>query len=139
MTRLTQVAIATRKTIRWGIIFVLFLIIGKFTFDMSVKVYRHFYPEPPPPPTITFGKLPKIAFPGKDRPKMGQIKVETPTGDLPAFKTQQKVYFMPKLSSQLLSLETTRFKTAAMGFNEESQVSDTVYKFKSPNSSTLEI
>ncbi len=129
MTRLTHVAIATRKVIRWGLFFAIFLIIGKVSLDIGVGVYRHYFPEPPPPPTLTFGRLPRINFPVKDRPAITQLRVETPTGDLPTLPLQAKVYFMPKLSPTLLSLDNARSKARTLGFDVEESVSETVYRF----------
>lgn len=133
MATLTQTAIITRKTVRIGIFFIIFLIVGKMSLDLSIKVYRHYFPAPPPPPTVTFGKLPAISFPTNQRPSISSLSVETATGALPVLSTQAKVYFMPKPASNLLSLDVARDRAKSMGFTEnEEKVSETVYRFKSP-------
>lgn len=135
MTTLTQAAIVTRKSVRFGIFFIIFLIVGKMALDLGIKVYRHYFPVPPPPPTVTFGKLPKIAFPQKERPGLTSINIETTTGGLPSLPTQAKVYYMPKPASNLLSLDVARTKAKELGFTQnEEKVSETVYRFKSENS-----
>lgn len=132
MATLTQTAVITRKTVRIGIFFIIFLIVGKMSLDLTIKIYRHYFPAPPPPPTVTFGKLPVIAFPTKERPNISSINVETATGSLPILPTQAKVYFMPKPASNLLSLDVARTRAKSMGFTEnEEKVSETVYRFKS--------
>lgn len=133
MTSLTQVAVVTRKIIRYGIFFIIFLIIGKMSLDLGIRIYRYYFPAPPPPPTLTFGKLPAIKFPQKERPNIAQLDVETPTLSLPVLPTQAKVYFMPKTSSNLLSLDTSREKARQLGYTGgEEKVSETVYRFKHP-------
>lgn len=137
MTSLTQVAITTRKIVRYGIFLIIFLIIGRMSLNLGVRIYRYYFPAPPPPPTVTFGRLPKISFPEKDRPKINQLKVETATGSLPNLPTQAKVYFMPKVSSTLLSLDSARQKAKQLGFTGgEEKVSETVYRFKLPDAET---
>lgn len=135
MTTLTQIAIATRKIVRYGLFFLIFLVIGKMSLDLGIRIYRYYFPEPPPPPTVTFGKLPSIKFPVKDRPTIGQLDVETATGTLPVLPTQAKVYFMPKLTSNLLSLDSAKEKARLLGYTGgEEKVSETVYRFKHPES-----
>lgn len=140
MITLSQAAIIGRRTVRFSIFLVIFLIIGKFVFDFGIKIYRRYYPEPPPPPTVTFGKLPKLPFPEKNKPQI-EYKVETPTGSLPTFGPQAKVYFMPKSSALFFSLENSQKRAAALGFkNGSEQISPTLYKFKNSDSSaSLEI
>lgn len=140
MTTLTQIAVVTRKIVRYGIFLIIFLIVGKITLDLGVRTFRYFFPKPPPPPTVSFGKLPKVLFPEREQKSISSIKVETTTGELPKLPTQAKVYFMPKLSPHLLSLDAARQKAASLGFPDQQQVSQTVYQFKNPNfPSTLEM
>ena len=141
MTSLTQVAVITRKVIRYGIFFLIFLIIGKIVFDISFKIYRTVFPAPPPPPTVTFGKLPKIPFPEATQPLAFTYTLETAEGGLPKLSTQAKVYFMPQPSPNLLSLDAAKNKANALGFKpEEQQVSQTIYRFPHKSApSTLEV
>lgn len=133
MSSLTQVAISTRKTIRYGIFFIIFLIIGKMIWGSAIGIYRKLNPPPPPPPTVKFGKLPTLPFPppteGEVRPNL-TFSLETPEGGLPALPSQENVYFMPKISSNLLSLQIATDKAVSLGFSPNwQQVSDTLYKF----------
>lgn len=69
--------------------------------------------------------------------------LETATGSLPTdIPSQAKVYFMPKVNSNLLSLDTAKAKATALGFNDPNPQaeSDSLYKFKNPGfPSTMEI
>jgi len=140
MANLTQTAIITRKVVRYTIFGVIGLIIGKFLFDASLSTYRHFFPAPPPPPTVTFGRLPTIDFPSQEKKSLSFI-LETPQGTLPTLETQAKVYFMPKLSPQLLSLDAAIKRAGDLGFKPEpQQKSETLYSFSHKSShSTFEI
>ncbi len=96
-----------------------------------IRIYRYFFPEPPPPPTVTFGKLPKLPFPQKDVPSNLQFRLETATGSLPQFPYTVKVFYMPKVSPTLLSLDYTQKKAVNLGFDgEQNQITETVYSFK---------
>ena len=134
MASLTQVSITARKIIRYGIFFVIFLIVARILFGIGSGLYRRFFPAPPPPPTVTFGKLPKLPFPQKDKVNLTYI-LETPEGGLPILPTQSKIFFMPKLAPNLLSLDVAREKANSLGFlPTEQAVSQTIYKFSHKDS-----
>ncbi|MDP1710052.1 MAG: hypothetical protein Q8L28_00325, partial [bacterium] len=131
MTSLTQVAIASRKAIRYGIFFIIFLLVGKVILDASVGIYKKLFPAPPPPPTVEYGKLSKLPFPKKDTTPKLTYTLETPDGGLPKISTQAKVYFMPKPNPNLLSLDVAKEKANSLGYSgEPQQISDTIYRFK---------
>ncbi len=141
MTQLTQIAITTRKIIRYGIYFIIFLIVGRIFLGIGISIFNTVFPKPPPPATVAFGKLPKPIFPQRsDLPKL-TYKLDTISGDLPALPTQAKVYYMPGKAAGLFSLETTKQKVSAMGFSKDPQVvSETEYKFShSTAPATLDI
>jgi hypothetical protein len=142
MTSLTRVAIAARKTIRYGIFAIIFLIVGKFLLDAGASIYKKVFPPSLPPPTVKFGKLSKISFPENESvPKFTYI-LETPEGGLPTnISTQAKVYFMPRSSANLLSLDMAKATAQSLGFEiNAKQVSETVYEFINPEvPSTMQI
>lgn len=132
MTSLTKVAAGTRKLIRWGITLTILVILGKVGFEVGFKIYRYYYPAPPPPPTVSFGKLPKLPFEDQTDLSPLNFTLETPSGDLPKFPLQAKVYFMPKLLSNLLSLDDASDKAKNLGFEPQGEkLSDTLYRYKS--------
>jgi len=134
MATLTQVSITTRKIIRYSIYFVVFLIFLRITFNAGTGLFRYFFPAPPPAPTVIFGRLPNIPFPDNDTPQY-QYKIETPQGTLPNFGGQAIVYFMPKLSSGLLSLDNSTAKARGLGFTSlPKEQTETLYTFENPRS-----
>jgi hypothetical protein len=139
MTSLTRIAITARKIIRYGIFLILFLVIGKFLLDAGITVYKKVFPPPPPPPTVKYGKLVKIPFPEGGSAAKLTYTLETPEGGLPTnIPTQAKVYFMPKASSNLLSLDTAKSTAEALGFGvNPQQISDTIYLFNNQKAPTV--
>jgi hypothetical protein len=133
MTQLTRISILTRKIIRYGIFGLIGIIIVRAIFLSGVKIYRYFFPPPPPPPTVAFGKLPKLPFPIQEAPKEITFSLQTPTGEMPKFPLTANVYFMPKLSSQLLSLDGAKNKAEDLGFDPNgAEITETIYSFKNP-------
>lgn len=135
MTSLTQASIYARKVIRYGVFFVLFLIFGRIFLNTGIKVYRKIFPAQTPPPTVKYGKLSKIPFPENGITSKLTYTLETAEGDLPTnIPSQAKVYFMPKTSANLLSLDTAKSKAKALGFSTNAQqITDAIYKFGHPN------
>ncbi len=132
MTSLTQVAITARKFIRYTILAIIFLTVGRILWGVGVSVYLKVFPPAPAAPTVKFGKLTKIPFPsGSPAPRLN-FTLETSTGGFPTnIPPQVKVYFMPKVNANLLSLDSAKSKATQMGFNDPNPVqeSDTLYKF----------
>ncbi len=140
MASLTQVSITTRKVIRYGFYFAIFLIVARVVLGIGLKIYRTIFPAPPPPPTLSFGKLPKLPFPEKSKVNL-TFTLETPEVGYPKLAPQAKVYFMPKPSSGLLSLDVAKQNARNLGFDtKEEAVSQTVYRFRHKEvPATLEI
>jgi len=129
MASLTQTAIITRRFIRYAFFGVIFLIVGKFSLDILIAIYRKINPPAAPAPTVAFGKLPALDFPNSENPQLN-LTLETPSGDFPVLSEQMKVYLMPKPTANLLSLDTAKNKVSRLGYapNGE-QLSDTTYRF----------
>jgi hypothetical protein len=142
MTSLTRIAITARKAIRYGIFLIIFLMVGKVLLDTGISIYKKVFPAAPPPPTVKYGKLTKIPFPVENSTVKLTYTLETPEGGLPTnIPTQSKVYFMPKVSPNLLSLDTAKATAQSLGFGTNpQQVSNTIYLFNHPKvSSALQI
>jgi hypothetical protein len=135
MTNLTRIAITARKAIKFSIFFIIFLIVGKILLTAGISIYNKLFPAPPPPPTVRFGKLPAINFPNNGITAKMTYVLETPEGGLPTnIPTQAKVFFMPKATANLLSLDSAKATAQAMDFSSDpQQISDTIYKFTNPN------
>ena len=130
MTSLTQVAISARKIIRYGIFFIIFILVGNALLKAGIGIYKRIFPAPPPPATVKYGKLNKIPFPVRDPAPKLTYTLETPDGGLPKVSTQTKVYFMPKPNPNLLSLDVAKENANSLGYGgDPQQVSDTIYRF----------
>lgn len=129
MTTLTQASIASRKGIRYSIYGIIVLVIARSLIISGIALYKQVFPAPPTPPTVVFGKLTKIPFPERPKAKIN-FTLETPEGGIPEFPIQSKVYFMPKLSSNLLSLDFAQEKANKLGFDiSPQQTTESLYKF----------
>ena len=131
MATLTQTAYWTRKILLFGAIALVAIIVLKISLGIIGNTWRKFSPPAPPPPTVTFGSLPKLVFPNTPagEPKL-TFRLETIQGDLPKLPSQAKVYFMPKPGPNLLALDRARQKAQKMGFRSEvEKISDVVYRW----------
>jgi len=118
MASLTDTAQTTRKALKYGVIVIIVLIILKIAWDVTKNVWHIIHPAPPPPPTVAFGKLPKLKFPERDTPQL-TYRLETVQGALPTLPDVGRVYFMPKEPPSLLALDREKQKARQMGFTTE--------------------
>lgn len=143
-SQLTSVAIRTRKVVRFGIYFIIGYLVLRFALNAAINLKKTFFPEPPPPPTVGFDILPAIAFPQKDQ-NLPELKyaVETPTGTLPQFPDQLKVYYMPQSLPTLDSVDQSRAIAAKLGFDPSAEkLSETIYRYshrEKPSDLTMNI
>lgn len=139
---LTTVAIQTRKVIRYGVLFIILMILARTVLSIGVSVYKAVVPKPTLPPTAQFGPLPALPFPkpNQDLPTLN-VNVETATGKIPVFATQANVYYMPPYATNLFSFDNAGRKAKAMGFDGQPlQLSETLYRYTSgATPSTLEM
>lgn len=138
---LTEISFYTRLTIKYTIIFVILLIVGKFAWNIGSGIYLSFFPPGPPPPTILWGKLPSLHFP--ERPGLPNFSytLQTATGELPVFPLTMPVYFMPKQQISFLKLEEAQKLANDLDFEEAGiPLSETIYRFGRKNTSlTLDV
>lgn len=136
MASLTQTAILTRKTIRYGIYLVILLIVARFAFNIGRGIYRRLFPPAPPPPTVSFGKLPKLPFPQGITVQSPQYSLETPDGRLPVNPPTLSVFYMPPFSSTLGALDEAKAKAGRLGFDPNGTVlvdnTPNLYRFTKP-------
>ncbi len=131
---LTLIAIKARKTIRYGIIAFFLIVLGRLLLIFAVDVYRKVVPQPPPPPTVGFGRMAAIPFPDLniELPEL-TYTISTATGTLPPFPGQLPVYNMPLKTATLFSFDRMKQRAAAFGFSREPrQESETLYSFIHP-------
>ncbi len=139
---LTTVAISTRKVIRYGVLFILLMIVARVVVGIGVNVYTAVVPKPTAAPTARFGPLPALPFPkpNQELPAL-TISVETTTGTLPTFATQGKVFYMPGYTTNLFSFDNALKKAQSLGFDGTPlQLSETLYRYTSERApATLEM
>jgi hypothetical protein len=117
------------KILKWGgialgAIIILFIVLKFLLFIKELVL-----PSAPPPPTVTFGKLPKPYFPDGIK-KDFTYEVDTISGNLPSLSLSEKVYKMEQNGPDILAVEKASKKVSTLGFNSKpQQISDFVYKW----------
>ncbi len=128
---LNQTAELTRKIIRYGIYFLVFLIVGRILWNIGYGIYINRFPPPPPPPKVEFGKLPTLVLPKDNNIPGLSYSLETPIGELPKLPTIAKVYFMPQNTASFLALEEATQNSRKLGFTGSvTSLSETIYRFE---------
>ncbi len=140
---LTDVTRIGRQAVKVTGILLVVLIVGRTFWGAFAAYWRATHPEPPPPPTVGFGRLPQLSFPLKDASeKPTNITLETATGTLPDFGDRAKVFFMPQSSLSLLADERAKQVAASQGFVFQPEIlGTTAYRWNKsqPLESTLEL
>lgn len=142
MSTLGETAIIARKAIKYGGFALVILMVGRIILTASYNYYKSLHPDPPPPPDVKFGKLPKLVFPQKDPVEL-TYRLETRTGNLPAtLPNQFKVFFMPIKKASLLAYDAAKNVANRLDFIQEpTKLSETDYRWDTvePVASSLTI
>lgn len=131
MPTLSVVKVDFIKVSKWigivlAILIAIFLLIKGLFFIKEL-----IWPTPPPPPTVTFGKLPKPYFPEGIK-KNFKYTIDTLSGELPKLPDRTNVYEMGKSEPDILAVQRMTEKAVSLGFNPETeQLSETVYRWRS--------
>ena len=130
MTTLSKVTQTTRKVLAIGaMLFVGFLLIY-FGVKIGLSVKESLYPTPPPPPTVTYGKLPQIPFPTQQHPIAFTYSLNTVSGSYPTFSDRAKIYKIATLDPNLLSMQKAQENIKGLRFESKpSAISDVVYQW----------
>lgn len=108
-----------------GILIGIFLLIKGIFFIKEIVS-----PTPPPPPTVAFGKLPRVYLPSGIK-KNFTYTIDTISGQLPLLPDRTKVYKMEFPEPDILAFERMSQKAATLGFDTKAeQLSDSVYRWK---------
>lgn len=129
MPTLTETAYYSRKAVKFGSIGIVVLLVLRFAFITIQAAWKKAHPPAPPPPTVTFGKLPKLDFPERQNLPTFTFKLETISGSLPDLSTQAKVFFIPQPSPNFSTKENTKNWAKKLGFIKEPLETDQ-YFFK---------
>jgi hypothetical protein len=116
MATLTEISISTRRFIRYGVYALILILIARFTFNITVLIYKRLNPPPPPPPTVGFGKLSTLSFPVKPLPEGLRYSLETPEGTLPEFPLSLPVYVVMPHTPKIQALEEAQDLSWKLGF-----------------------
>ena len=129
---LAQTTFFTRTFIKYGIAFIVFLFVARVLWGVGIKVYQHYFPPPPTPPTVLFDKLPTLPLPkNQEGAKPPGFSLELPEGDLPKLPATIPVYVIPKRSAYLGALDEARKISSSLGFSQNEQsVSTSTYRWK---------
>lgn len=138
---LSRAAAIMRNMIKFGGILLVCLMVGRVLLSSFVAFWKATHPEPPPPPTMGFGPLPRILFPTQqNRPT--SYKLETVDGSTPFISDRAKVFFMPSVQPNIKALDRAKERALALGYKFEPQAVDSRrYRWTntSPIVSTLEM
>lgn len=138
MATLTETAYYTRRILTIGGILLAGFIVLRISINLTLKIWRRLHPAPPPKPTVSFGKIPQLAFPESQSAGL-TFKLETIEGKLPKLTNIAKVYLMPKETPTFLTLDKAKEKAAALGFRGQPEViSQNLYRWRN-NSTTMEM
>ena len=112
MASLTRTAYMSRMIIKYGGMVLLVFILLRWGVKAGVAYWIAAHPEPAAPPTVRYGRLPKIIFPKQNLVGF-EFYLETADGELPEISDRVKVYFSPQISTAFLALESA-FSTAVV-------------------------
>lgn len=140
---LTRAAYVGRLTIKFGALFIVLMIIGRFALTAGVRLWAELNPKPPPPPTVGFGVLPQIRFAAQgaqDKPLNYQLDI--PQSRFPTFPDRARVFLMLRSSIGLFTDQRAKEIAADYGYVFAPTVlSETMYRWtkSTPLQSTLEM
>jgi hypothetical protein len=122
---LTQATHYGRIFVKFGSIALVVMIVGRMLLNAAVAYWIATHPEPPPPPTVGFGKLPVLNFPEVDElDKPQSYALEFPAGEFPEFTDRAKVFLMPKAPANLLADQKIKALAGKYDFLGTPQVID---------------
>lgn len=126
MASLTESAATARKAIKYGAIGIVVITVLWFLGGAAIDYYREMNPPAPPEPQVGFGKIEAISFPEETgRPN---LTLELPTGAIPQFEVQMKVYEMVQERSSFLDTDRSVETAANLDFLfEPTKESSSVY------------
>lgn len=138
---LSEVTEVGRDVLKYTVIGLVSFMVLRMLGTAFVRYWKATHPEPPPPPTVGFGKLPALNYPNQEfRPD--SFKLETATNKLPEYGDRAKVFFMPFSSPSLLADEKVRDIASRFGFESQPElISSNYYRWtkRQPLNTTLEI
>jgi hypothetical protein len=121
---LTEVTAVGRKVLKYALIALISYMVLKLLISSFISWWKAIHPEPPPPPSVGFGKLPHIQFPEQERKENITYNLETARGRFPSFPDRAKVYAMQPFNPSLLADDQVRAIAQSFGFENQPEVLD---------------
>lgn len=123
---MTDATFYGRNLVKFGSVALVVMIVGRVLLTAAVAYWVATHPEPPPPPTSGFGKLPVLNFPKViSETKPQSYTLELADGNFTSFGDRAKVFLMPKSPPNLLADQKVIGLAAKYDFNAPPQVLDT--------------
>lgn len=133
---LTTTAYVSRKLIKYGGGVILFVGFGMVILIGAIRAYQAAHP-PYVPPTVRYGRLPKIVFPEKTY-ETKNFTLQLPNEVFPEFKDQARVYIIYQPIKDFLALEYYSKIAAGLGFKDKgTEIGVGIYEFKDNNNRSL--
>ncbi len=127
---LTETAASMRKVILVGGITLLTLILGRVLVESAVNYWKATHPEPPPPPTVGFGILPKLVFPPTSSSPTS-YSLQAPAAQLQPFSDRIFVFFEPSKRASLLAVDKATKQANTLGFLfDPERITNEMYRWR---------
>lgn len=142
MANLTETAYYTRKFLKYGSISLIVFLIFRAIFLAGAAYWTKTHPAPPPPATLSFGKIPAIKFPEKSTNPPFYPQLETIDNNFPNFPSTAKVFFIPQTSSSLFTWDRAKNWAMQLGFTTDPETPDSytfIYRSQSFPPTTLKM
>ncbi len=127
---LTNINYFGRLFVKYGLAFLVFLMVGRVLWNAFVNYWKATHPDPPPPPTVGFGILPNLKLPmqeDSDKPKSYSLEM---VYGLKEINDRAKVFLITKSSANLLADERVKKIASTYGFISTPEViSEEIYRF----------
>lgn len=122
-----------RVLIKWLAILVGIVIIIVLLIRIGLFVRELFFPTPPSPPTVKFGKIPLVSFPESNTDLSLTYTLDTVSGDLPEFPDRITVNKILPSQPNLLALQRAQEKVQQVGFiTQPVAITENLYEWNNP-------
>ena len=127
-TTLQIVTDLSRKILAIGAMLLIGGILLYTAINVGIAVKERLYPTPPPPPTVSFGKLPPITFPQQTNLPTFTYTINTISGALPDLGDRAYIHKIVTVQPNLLALQNVEQSLQALNYNNQPvTISDTDY------------
>lgn len=113
---LTKVNYFGRLFVKYALVFLVFLMVGRVLLSAFVNYWRATHPAPPPAPTVGFGILPNLSFPKQEGSGTDLTYDLEMAYGLQEHADRAKVFLITKTNANLLADEKIKKIAATYGF-----------------------